>query len=107
MLRNCKYQVRTPGGSRDQNRTRSPPPALLHILANIGTLAQILYPSPIVAACWGGRCFQELRSRGRLMRRVWGLTMALRPGVVAAQSSVQTPAACERLASLSMPNTTI
>jgi feruloyl esterase len=41
------------------------------------------------------------------MRWVLVLTIALLPGVVAAQSSVQTPAACERLASLSMPNTTI
>ena len=41
------------------------------------------------------------------MRWVLVLTIALLPGVAAAQNSVQTPAACERLAALSLPNTTI
>jgi feruloyl esterase len=41
------------------------------------------------------------------MRWVLVLMIALLPGVTTAQSTGQTPAACERLASLSLPNTTI
>jgi feruloyl esterase len=41
------------------------------------------------------------------MRYAFGLTLALIPGAVLAQNAAQTPAACERLASLSLPNTTI
>ena len=41
------------------------------------------------------------------MRWMLGLTMVLLPGVALAQGGPQAPAACERLASLSLPNTTI
>lgn len=41
------------------------------------------------------------------MRLAWILTVLLTPGAAAAQTAQQTPAACERLASLSLANTTI
>ena len=41
------------------------------------------------------------------MRWALVLTVVLVPGVAASQNTQQTPAACERLASLSLPNTTI
>jgi Tannase and feruloyl esterase len=41
------------------------------------------------------------------MRWMLVLTVAFVPGAATAQSAAQTPAACERLASLSLPNTTI
>ena len=41
------------------------------------------------------------------MRSVLVLTLVLVPGAAIAQNAPQTPAACERLASLSLPNTTI
>lgn len=41
------------------------------------------------------------------MRSVLVLTLALVPGAATAQSAPRTPAACERLASLSLPDTAI
>ena len=41
------------------------------------------------------------------MRWVLALTIALLPAIATAQSAAQTPAACEQLASRSLPNTTI
>jgi hypothetical protein len=41
------------------------------------------------------------------MRWMLVLTVVFVPGAATAQSAAQTPAACERLASLSLPNTTI
>ena len=41
------------------------------------------------------------------MRWVLVLTVVFLPGAATAQSAPQTPAACERLASLSLPNTAI
>ena len=41
------------------------------------------------------------------MRSVLILTVVLVPGAAVAQNASQTPAACERLASLSLPNTAI
>ena len=46
-----------------------------------------------------------MRERAIVMRLV--LMVALVPGVAAAQNAPQTPAACERLTSLSLPNVTI
>ena len=47
------------------------------------------------------------RSRGRLTKceGIFVLSVMLLPGAATAQSAPQPPAACERLASLSLPNT--